>query len=147
MESKKQHLKIKAILNNSNNEVLFLKDVESHPTQTIRLPEGMILYGETPEFALRRAILEMTNIEAEPLSLLGTYSKMELDANNTKHVITIVFICLILDVGKVADKSNCIWLNNSKQSKIPIIEEDKRILSDYALWRTDKSTYWTSKLS
>ena len=146
MESKTQRLKIKAILNNSSNEILFVKDTESDPTQTIRLPEQMILYGETPEFALRRVILEMANIEAEPLSLLGIYSKMELDAANTKHVITVVFICLILYFGKVAEISNCIWLNKFEQTKMPIIEEDKRILRDYAAWRIDKSTYWTTKL-
>lgn len=146
MESKTQHLKIKAILNNNSNEILFVKDVESDPIQTLRLPEVMILYGETPEFALRRAILEMANIEAEPLSLLGIYSKMELDTANTKHVITIVFICLILDFEKVAGRSNCIWLNKFEQTKMRIIEEDKRILRDYASWRTDKSTYWTTKL-
>ena len=146
MESKTQHLKIKAILNNSSNEILFVKDAESDPTQTPRLPEVMILYGETPEFALRRAILEMANIEAEPLSLLGIYSKMELDATNTKHVITIVFICLILDFEEVAGRSNCIWLNKFEQTKMCIIEEDKRILRDYASWRIDKSTYWTTKL-
>jgi 8-oxo-dGTP diphosphatase len=146
LEGKTQHLKVKAILNNSSNEILFVRDVEKDLTQVIRLPEIIILYGETPEYALRRAIFELTNIEVEPLSLLGIYSKMELDTENTKHVITIVFVCLILDVGNVADRSNCIWLNNIKQTRMPLIEEDKKILRDYALWRIDKSTYWTSKL-
>lgn len=71
---------------------------------------------------------------------------MELNKGDINHVITIVFTCLILDVRNLVDQANSLWLNKFKQIRMPIIEEDKRILRDYALWRIDKSTYWTTKL-
>jgi len=106
----------------------------------------MILYGEAPENALKRTILDNTNIEVEPLALLGIYSSMTLDADNNNQSVTIVFICLILDLGKVSNISNCVWRYRDNQTKMFLNEEDNRILRDYALWRVDKSTHWTSKL-
>ncbi|WP_148686711.1 NUDIX domain-containing protein [Candidatus Nitrosocosmicus hydrocola] len=146
MNNKIPHIKFKAILNNNNNEILFMNDVEHDNHKSMKLPEGMILYGEAPENALKRTILEYTDIEVEPLALLGIYSSMTLDAGNTIHSVTIVFICLILDLGKESNKSNCVWLYRDNHTKMPLNEEDNRILRDYTLWRVDKSTHWTSKL-
>ena len=145
MDNKTPRLRIKGILNNRNNEILFIKEIEKD-LQIIKLPDVIIRYGETPESALKRGLVEMTDIEVEPLSLLGIYSKMELNKGDINHVITIVFTCLILDVRNLVDQANSLWLNKFKQIRMPIIEEDKRILRDYALWRIDKSTYWTTKL-
>lgn len=146
MDNKTPRLRIKGILNNRNNEILFIKEVEEDVSQIIKLPDVIIRYGETPESALKRGLLETTDIEVEPLSLLGIYSKMELNKGDIKHVITVVFICLILDVRNLVNQANSLWLNKFKQTTMPVIEEDKRILRDYALWRIDKSTYWTTKL-
>lgn len=122
-----------------------MKHVRHGNNKLMKLPEGLISYGEAPEIALKRTILEKTMIEIEPLSLLGIYSSMTSNDENTNHSVTIVFICLILDFGKSSIRSNCVWLDRDKQTKMDLNEEDDRILRDYILWRVEKSTYWTSK--
>ena len=126
---------------------------DNHVDRLVKLPEGLIRYGEAPEGALKRIILGYTGFEVEPLALLGIYTKfgtISKDNSESGHSITIVFVCLILDlrneVNTLENTHDCIWLDNrARQAEISINEDDKKILRDYRTWREDKSTFWTSK--
>jgi 8-oxo-dGTP diphosphatase len=139
--------KVKAILNNSNNEILFIKNREKENDNTVQLPQGIVQYGEYPESSLKRIIMENTKIDVEPLSILGIYSKI--DESTAHHSITVVFICIILHVENDPNPNNsqftCLWLNKYSRRAINLGDEDTKILNHYELWRSDKSTFWTSK--
>jgi len=140
--------KVKAVLNNSRNEILFLKNGEKRSSNLIQLPNGAVQYGHTPESSLKRIIKEETNIDIEPLSVLGIYSNIEPSSGN--HTVTAAFICLILDIDHGLSLQNShstyLWLDKYNQRAMTLDHEDTKILTHYDLWRIDRSTFWTSKL-
>ena len=140
--------KVKAVLNNSHNEILFLKNGEKRNSNLIQLPNGTVQYGHTPESSLKRIIKKETNIDIEPLSVLGIYSNFEPSSGH--HTVTAAFICLILDINHELSLQNSqstyLWLDKYNQIPMTLDHEDTKILTHYNLWRIDRSTFWTSKL-
>jgi len=146
-------LRVKAILNNSKNEILFYGFYDIKHRRSLKLPEGIVEYGEAPEITLKRLMREIANIEVEPLALLGVYTKFDSASKNnceSGHVITLVFVCLILDfkkgINETKNSQTCLWLNKKAiESQFLMEETDNKILKDYVAWRIDKSTFWTNK--
>jgi 8-oxo-dGTP diphosphatase len=62
------------------------------------LPGGFVEYKETTEEAVKREVLEETNLKTKIIDLLGVYSDPNRDPRG--HTITVVYILDILD-GKI----------------------------------------------
>ena len=141
------HLRIKAILNNSKNEILFDVLDQNKESQVIQIPSGEVHYKELVEESLKKMIRELNGLEIEPLAILGIYSEPNLISE--RHFVTMVFVCLITDfhgADSIIPKSTYRWVNSKQVNSMDLKEEDKRIFSDYMNWRVHKSTYWTSKI-
>src|SRR5919112_5724326 len=92
---------INAIIHNKKNQILFIKRTQEPFKNYLSLPWGFINYGEKEEDALRRKVKEETSLNIEPLEILGVYSDPDRDPRG--HVISIVFVCLIMDNLKDKD--------------------------------------------
>jgi hypothetical protein len=53
----------------------FFSTADYHLNPFLMLPEVLIRYGNAPEVALKRMILDCINSEVEPLALLSIYTK------------------------------------------------------------------------
>lgn len=146
MISRTPHIRIKAILNNSNNEILFIIVNKNDPYSMIKIPVGEVLYNESAESTAKRIIAESTPYEIEPIAILGIYS--EYDVGGTNHFVTAVFICIVTEFSAKIRGINLDinWLNFKNLSNANLYDDDVRILKDYRDWRIHKSTYWTSKI-
>jgi ADP-ribose pyrophosphatase YjhB (NUDIX family) len=138
--------RVKAILNNSKNEILFSMANKEDSTSIAKIPVGEIYYNESAEVSVKRIITESTPYEVEPIAILGIYSEHALEG--TDHFLTAVFICIVTEFCPVTPhlKLGFKWLNSKKISDADIHDDDIRILRDYRDWRIHKSTYWTSKI-
>lgn len=144
MDHKLSQVVVKAILNNSNNEILFTITKLTDAQSLIQIPNGHVQYGEPAEVSVKRMVNENTLHDIEPIAILGIYSEHDSKKN---HFITIVFICIVTNFQ--AEKSNRVlgnvWIPPGRLDNMNINKYDNRILRDYQDWRVHKSTYWTSK--
>jgi ADP-ribose pyrophosphatase YjhB (NUDIX family) len=151
MKNKDCHLqplnRVTAICNNSQNEILFLRNKDSVKTDIICFPGDLIRYGELAEEALRRSVLHQAELYVEPIDILGIYSNI--DNLNGTHIIEIVFVCIILNNPKRELENGlnqCVWMNLQQIDENKIRTIDNRILKDFCSWRNQKSTFWTTKI-
>jgi ADP-ribose pyrophosphatase YjhB (NUDIX family) len=93
------------------------------------LPGGGLLYGETPEAAVRREIEEETGLIAEPGAILGT-SVMTIDRSTSfdgarLHFVGILYRVRIVggelrdEVGGTTDA--CGWFDRERISTMPLV--------------------------
>jgi|SRR5690349_15091398 len=145
MNSRIPQIRVKAILNNSKNEVLFSILNKNNQASVIKIPVGNVLYNESAEVCVKRIISENTPYEVEPIAILGVYS--EYDCSGAHHFVTAVFICIVTDFCDPESeiKLDYRWLNSKNLHTSDLNGDDIKILSDYSDWRINKSTYWTSK--
>ncbi len=137
---------IDAIIHNNKNQILLIKRKKDPFKNYLSLPGGFVNKGEKIEEALRREISEIS-LTIEPLEILGVYSDPARDPRN--HILTIVFICLILDekAAKAGDDASEIhWINLNDFKNIELAFDHKMIIEDYLKWRDNNSTYWSSKM-
>ena len=151
MKNKDCHLqplnRVTAICNNSQNEILFLRTPDSVKTDKICLPGDLIRYGELAEETLRRSILRQTELYVEPIDILGIYSNI--DNLNGTHVIETVFVCIVINYPQRGLKNGlnrCVWMSREQVDENNISPTDSRIVKDYYSWRSQKSTFWTTKI-
>lgn len=140
-------LRIKAILNNSRNEILFDTLDQNKDPHVIQIPSGEVHFNELVEVSLKKMIREKIGLEIEPLAILGIYSAPNLILE--QHFVTMVFVCLITDfhgAGSIFSRSTYKWIDSKRVDSMNLKEEDKKIFTDYMNWRVHKSTYWTSKI-
>lgn len=145
MNSNVPRIRVKVILNNSNNEILFTRMNRNYSSLNFQIPVGDVRYFEPIEASVRRIVKEQTLHEVEPIAILGIYSEHDLCRIN--HFVTAVFICIVTEFSNMStnNSSDYQWLN-LKRLGLNLNEEDNRILIDYKDWRVNKSTYWTSKI-
>lgn len=146
MSFKIPQIRVKAILNNSNNEILLSIVNENDTSSKMRIPVRNVLYDESAEVSVKRLVLESTFHQVEPIAILGIYS--EYDLGITNHFVTAVFICIVTEFNDVIRDGiiDYQWLDTKRLSQIELDHNDTRILIDYRDWRIHKSTYWTSKV-
>lgn len=80
-----------------DNKVLLVRrsQNESFLPGFYEMPGGKIEFGETVEAALKREIMEETNLEIEVVKPYSTFSYTS--SNETKHTIDIQFLVKIID--------------------------------------------------
>jgi ADP-ribose pyrophosphatase YjhB (NUDIX family) len=138
--------RVDAIIHNEKNQILFVKRTNDPFKYRISLPGGLVNYGERIEDALRREVKEETSLNIEPLEILGVYSDPDRDPRG--HVISIVFVCLIMDNLKDKDGNDAgemRWINLNEIENNTYAFDHKMIIEDYLKWRFQDSTHWSSK--
>jgi 8-oxo-dGTP diphosphatase len=138
---------INAIIHNDKNQILFVKRKNNPFKNNLSLPGGFVNYGEKIEDALKREVKEVTSLNIEPLEILGVYSDPDRDPRD--HVISTVFVCLIMDGMKGKDgydaRGRC-WVNINEIENNTYAFDHKMIIQDYLKWRIQNSTHWSSKI-
>ena len=86
---------INAIIHNHKNQILLIKRKNDPFKDHLSLPGGFVNHGETVEDALKKEIFKKVSLNIEPLEILGVYSDSNRDPRD--HIMSIVFICLIID--------------------------------------------------
>jgi 8-oxo-dGTP diphosphatase len=138
---------IDAIIHNDKNQILLIKRKNEPFMNHLSLPGGFVNNGEKVEDALKREIKEEVSLNIEPLEILGVYSDPSRDPRD--HIMSIVFICLIIDDVKEKagdDAAEIFWINLDKLNTFDLAFDHKIILEDYLKWRNHNSTYWSSKI-
>lgn len=113
---------------------------------SLAIPGGFMNEGERVEDAATREMLEETNLNIEPISILGVYSAPNRDPRG--HVVSIVFIAKIISgtpkAGDDADSFEWLTIEDLIKNKRVAFDHIK-IMEDYHEWKTSKGTFWSSK--
>jgi 8-oxo-dGTP diphosphatase len=145
---KNKSINIIAILHNEKNQILAIKKKVGHFKNYLSLPGGFVNFKERIEDTLKREVNEKLSLIIEPLDILGVYSDFK--GNNNEIIISIVFICLIIDhlsEEKKGDREKeSLWIDLKNISKYEFASDHKVIIGDYLKWRNHSCTYWSSKL-
>jgi len=145
---KNKSINIIAILHNEKNQILTIKKKVGHFKSYLSLPGGFVNFKERIEDTLKREVNEKLLLIIEPLDILGVYSDFK--GNNNEIIISIVFICLIIDhlteEKKGERKEESLWIDLKNISKYEFAPDHKMIIEDYLKWRNHNCTYWSSKL-
>lgn len=145
---KNKSINIIAILHNEKNQILTIKKKVGHFKNYLSLPGGFVNFKERIEDTIKREVNEKLSLIIEPLDILGVYSDFK--GNNNGIIISIVFICLIIDhlteEKKGERKEESLWIDLKNISKYEFAPDHKVIIEDYLKWRNHSSTYWSSKL-
>jgi 8-oxo-dGTP diphosphatase len=139
--------RVDAIIHNEKNQILFVKRTNDPFKCRLSLPGGLVNYGERIEDALRREVKGETSLNVEPLEILGVYSDPDRDSRG--HVISTVFVCLLMEnlKGKDGDdESGMCWINLNEIQNNTFAFDHKMIIEDYLRWRLQNSTHWSSKI-
>jgi 8-oxo-dGTP diphosphatase len=145
---KNKTINIIAILHNEKNQILAIKKKVGHFKNYLSLPGGFVNFKERIEDTLKREVNEKLSLIIEPLDILGVYSDFK--GNNNEIIISIVFICLIIDhlseEKKGEREEESLWIDLKNISKYEFASDHKLIIGDYLKWRNHSCTYWSSKL-
>jgi 8-oxo-dGTP diphosphatase len=106
-------------------------------------PGGKVDLGEKVEEAVKRELQEETNLQIEPIHILGVYSDPGRDPRG--HRISVTFIAKVIDGQERAadDAETVMWI--SSEDHVDLAFDHNKILNDYKQWRKTKGTYWSSK--
>jgi uncharacterized protein len=88
MRGKVQELNVYAVVRDSKGRILVMKRREP---KVWEFPGGGVEWGESPEKAVRREVLEETGLKIGRMGLLCTSSKVYKKGNLDKHSVYIVF--------------------------------------------------------
>lgn len=145
---KNKSINIIAILHNEKNQILAIKKKVGHFKNYLSLPGGFVNFKERIEDTLKREVNEKLSLIIEPLDILGVYSDFK--GNNNEIIISIVFICLIIDhlseEKKGEREEESLWIDLKNISKYEFAPDHKMIIEDYLKWRNHNCIYWSSKL-
>ena len=144
-------INIIAIIHNEKNQILTIKKkLDPLKNYYLSLPGGIVNFKERIEDTLKREVYENLCLIIEPLEILGVYSDFK--DNNNEILISIVFICLIIDyIAEDIDKEKTEkvekqWVDVNNIFKYEFISNHKVIIEDYLNWRNHNCTFWSSKL-
>lgn len=110
------------------------------------LPGGFIEEGERVEDAAVREMKEETNVDVEPIEILGVYSMPHRDPRG--HIVTVVFICKMLG-GKVKagdDAAGIEWVHFNDIFRKRLSSDHPLVIENYLKWKKERGTYWSSKV-
>ena len=111
-----------------DNQVLLVRHTYGNGKGMLIIPDGYVNYGETPQQALKREYMEETNVEIEPLHIIGIRFNM--------HNWYIVF-CADYISGKPRsdndENSEAVWLNiEDALSREDVPELTKKLIESAA---------------
>jgi 8-oxo-dGTP diphosphatase len=113
----------------------------------LAIPGGFVNEEERVEDTAVREMLEETNLNIEPISILGVYSDPKRDPRG--HVITIAFIAKIIGgeakAGDDAEDFEWISYEELKDKHVVRTFDHNKIMEDYQEWKKTGGTYWSSR--
>lgn len=132
-ENKKTIIIASAILTNSKSEVLLLKRAGINKSYKghWQLPEGKIEFGEQPEEALKRELMEELGIEVQNLLLVTINSTIITLADVIYNIIRIVFKTTTNEIPRLSqDHEDYKWVNPSKiEETAPLLDGTKETIT------------------
>ena len=128
----------------SEGSVLLVKRKKDPFKGVLSIPGGFVNLGEKVEVAAKREVYEETNLQVEPIEILGVYSDPQRDTRG--HTISISFIGKAIGgIAKAGDDADSVKWVSPDDSKLQLAFDHRRILQDYRRWKKLKGTYWSSK--
>jgi 8-oxo-dGTP diphosphatase len=139
---KKISLAVDAIIE-KNGEVLFIRRKKGSFEESLSFPGGKVDAGEKVEDAVKREILEETNLKIKPTHILGVYSDPKRDPK--KHKVSITFVARVIGGKEEAgdDAKSLGWLPIT--TKRTLAFDHSKVLNDYRKWKRSLGSYWSSK--
>jgi len=132
------------IILESDGNLLFVKRKKDPFKGVLSIPGGFVNLGEKVEVAAKREAYEETNLQVEPIAILGVYSDPLRDPRG--HTISISFIGKITGgIAKPGDDADSLKWASPDDSELQLAFDHRRILQDYRSWKKLKGTYWSSK--
>jgi 8-oxo-dGTP diphosphatase len=132
------------IILESDGNLLLVKRKKDPFKGILCFPGGFVNVGEKVEVAAKREAYEETNLQIEPIEILGVYSDPQRDPRG--HTISISFIGKITDgVAKAGDDAASLEWMSLDDNKLQLAFDHRSILQDYRRWKKLKGTYWSSK--
>lgn len=139
--------RVTAICNNSQNEILFIRNHKTRDTKKLSLPGDFIEFGELAEDALRRSIFQQTLLCIEPIDILGIYSNI--NKQSAVHIIESVFVCIFTNFPELEKKigsAKFVWMDRIQIEETKNSISNIKIIEDYYSWRIQKTTFWSTKI-
>jgi 8-oxo-dGTP diphosphatase len=132
------------IILESDGNLLFVKRKKDPFKGVLSIPGGFVNLGEKVEVAAKREAYEETNLQVEPIAILGVYSDPLRDPRG--HTISISFIGKITGgIAKPGDDADSLKWASPDDNELQLAFDHRRILQDYRSWKKLKGTYWSSK--
>lgn len=109
------------------------------------IPGGFVEFGEKVEIAAKREAYEETNLQVEPIAILGVYSDPQRDPRG--HTVSVSFIAKIIGgIPKAGDDADDVEWVPLDDNRLQLAFDHSRIVQDYRSWKKVNGTYWSSKL-
>lgn len=91
----RQKLSVRALIKN-DDRLLLIRRASGNPKYIgqFELPGGKVEFGEDPESALRREIMEEIGVEAGAAQLLEATSWLDTEERDTQHIILVYLVAL-----------------------------------------------------
>lgn len=132
------------IIIESDGNLLLVKRKKDPFKGLLSIPGGFVNLGEKVEDAAKREVYEETNLEVEPIEILGVYSDPQRDPRG--HTISISFIGKAIGgIAKAGDDADSLKWVSLDDSELQLAFDHRRILQDYRRWKKLRGTYWSSK--
>ena len=118
---------VAAIIKGEYNSYLMAKrgDKDVHGGN-FEFPGGKIEFGETPEVALRREIIEELGYKIS----VGEHFSVENEIYGEKHIILLSYLCRIESIDdKFDNRPEIVYINSTTDSKkMKILPPDRRVI-------------------
>jgi 8-oxo-dGTP diphosphatase len=132
------------IILESDGNLLLVKRKKDPFKGILCFPGGFVNVGEKVEVAAKREAYEETNLQIEPIEILGVYSDPQRDPRG--HTISISFIGKITaGIAEAGDDADSLKWVSPDDNELQLAFDHRRILQDYRRWKKLKGTYWSSK--
>lgn len=128
----------------NGDEIVLVRRKRNPFKKMLALPGGFLDNDERVEQAAIREAEEETSLIVRLKEILGVYSDPKRDPR--KHTVTTVFIAEPvqgqLEAGR--DVMEAKWFTLEKLNPDELAFDHAKILTDYALWKKTKRTFWSS---
>jgi nucleoside triphosphatase len=126
-----------AIIFNANEEVLLCKSQKWGGRYVV--PGGHVEVGETLEQALRREIMEETQLEVTNIKLVGV--KEHIASEGSRHLLLFDYTCHTqqLEVILNDEAEDYLWISVENMFKLPL-DDFTRLFFD--AWRSSEGAAW-----
>jgi 8-oxo-dGTP diphosphatase len=127
MEKNRPIIVVAAIIKGEYDTYLMAKrGIKDAHGGNFEFPGGKIEFGETPEIALRREIIEELGYKIS----VGEHYSVENEVYGEKHIILLSYLCRIESIDdNFNNRPEIIYINSKTDlKKIDILPPDKRII-------------------
>lgn len=132
-KSKKLRVRVAALIENSNGEILLIKQKKKNRSYWL-LPGGGVEFGESLELALERELKEELSLEYVSSEFL--LLNESIDPNGDRHIIQILFKVIVKDHNPI--------IPENEKSILEFVYKPKKEILDLEL-RPNIKKFFTSK--